>query len=136
MDWLMTCPEINNLFSVLLNVNSGNIAVVPIASDTLLTEYTDGSGLKLYDFALVLLRSINDAANAEVNTNIQYDIEKIMLWVEEQDGKENYPALGEANNVYEVCCVENVPDIANIDEQCVKYMFSIQIKYLKQKGKN
>lgn len=136
MDWLMTCPEVNNFSFSFSNADSSNTVVIPMVKDILLMEYTDGSELKLYDFALVLLRSISDSANSEENTGIQYDIEKIMLWVEEQDEMENYPDIGEGNIVYEVCCVENVPDMAEIDEQYVKYMFSIQIKYLKQKGKN
>lgn len=129
MDWLMQCPEIKDLFFGFSQAESGNNEIVPIPNENWIKKYIDGSGVKSYELAFIAYQTFSDVPNSDENTEIQFDLEKIMNWVEEQNENENFPGLP---NVEEVKCLENMPNLSGVNEQCAKYMFTIQIIYMER----
>lgn len=130
MDWLMQCPQIRDLFFGFTQAESGNRMFVPIPDERCIKEFLDESAVKSYELALIAYQTFSDVPNSDENTEIQFDLEKIMNWVEEQNEAENFPDLP---NVEEVKCLENMPNLSGVDEQCAKYMFTIQIIYMERK---
>lgn len=126
MEWLMGCSEIKDLFFGFSKAENGKAMIIPTPDENWVTQYIDGSGEKVYELVFIAYQNFSDVPNSLENTNIQYDLEKIMNWVEEQNDKGNFPAI---ENVQEVRCLENMPNLSGVSEQCAKYMFTIQIKY-------
>lgn len=129
MDWLMQCPEIKDLYFAFSQAESGNNEILPIADENWIKKYIDDSGMKSYELAFIAYQTFSDVPNSDENAEIQFDLEKIMNWVEEQNEAENFPDLP---NVEEVKCMENMPNLSGVNEQCAKYMFTIQIIYMER----
>lgn len=131
IEWLLLCPAIRDVFFAFSRAEVDGTTIVPIASDEWLTHYLDGTGEKLYTMALIQYRELSDVPNSAENAEIQYDIEKIMNWIEEQNEKENFPDFG-GDCIEEISVLENMPEISGIDSTRAKYIFSVQIKYYKE----
>lgn len=131
LEWLSAYPGLQQyLFFNSSREEIGDTSMNTVVSDTWETRYLRDRGIKNYDFAVSMMKYYNDGTN-ENNTEELFDVQKFMLWIEEQNKIKNFPIF-EEGEVISIENLQNIPDLAGIseDEILVKYMFQIRIKYI------
>ena len=92
--------------------------------------------LRAYDFSLIQYKPLNTVdVNSDENTDIMFDAEKLMEWIDEQEAKKNYPVFPGCF-VTKVENLQNMPSVAGMDDNHTKYLFSCRITYLQRKTIN
>lgn len=130
LKWLSQYEGLNDyLYFNTTNLDK-NISINTISSDTWLKRYIRDTGVKQYDFAINLIKNLDDGTN-DNNLNSFFNIEKFMSWIDEQNKIKNLPKFENAE-VLSVQNLQNEPNLASISEDGLfaKYMFQISIKYL------
>lgn len=131
LEWLSTYPELEQyLFFNATREELNNTSMNTVVSDTWETRYIRDKGIKNYDFAITMMKYYDDGTN-ENNTEELFDVQKFMIWIEEQNKIKNFPIF-EEGEVISVENLQNIPNLAGIseDEILVKYMFQIRLKYI------
>lgn len=131
LEWLSTYPELEQyLFFNTTREELNNTSMNTVVSDTWETRYIRDKGIKNYDFAITMMKYYDDGTN-ENNTEELFDVQKFMIWIEEQNKIKNFPIF-EEGEVISVENLQNIPNLAGIseDEILVKYMFQIRLKYI------
>lgn len=131
LEWLSTYSELEQyLFFNATREELNNASMNTVVSDTWETRYIRDKGIKNYDFAVTMMKYYYDGTN-ENNTEELFDVQKFMIWIEEQNKIKNFPIF-EEGEVISVENLQNIPDLAGIseDEILVKYMFQIRLKYI------
>jgi len=133
LDWAATNPLLTDalLFSHLAE-RDGSCAIVPIQGDRSAKNYIDGSSLRVYDFALQLLRLVSittDTTNTS-NMHIQHEWAN---WIMEQEKIGNYPDFGERCSDYRLELLSNMPMLAERYENGMgKYQFYARLNYFEE----
>lgn len=131
LEWLSTYPELEQyLFFNATREELNNTSMNTVVSDTWETRYIRDKGIKNYDFAITMMKYYDDGTN-ENNTEELFDVQKFMIWIEEQNKIKNFPIF-EEGEVISVENLQNIPNLAGIseDEILVKYIFQIRLKYI------
>lgn len=130
LKYLSECPYLSSF--VHFNSVSETVTatgVIPAYSDDSIKQYIDGSKLKHYDFAFVKMQQ-NDDGTSNTNVNNMYDVQKFMEWIDEQDAICNYPDFGEDCIIESIENLQDMPNIASVDEQnLAEYMFQCRVVY-------
>ena len=136
-EWLISCPEIKNMFFNFSEGNTGDTVIIPDSTynDDIIRSFADGSCERYYTFTIVRFQRFSVTANDVENIETLIDIEKIADWVEAQNDIGNYPEFpgGDTINNISVLPFAN-GGLAGSDNESAKYMFSVQIEYLHEKG--
>ena len=135
MQWLLQNEDIKRLYFNFSDVQDGNVVIATANGNRFLRSYVDGSELRAYDFALIQYKPLNTVdVNSNENTEIMFDAEKLMEWIDEQDWKKNYPVFPGCF-VTKVESLQNMPSVAGMNDAEAKYLFSCRITYLQPKEK-
>lgn len=137
-DWLMECPELQDLFFNFGKAENGNTILVPETAynDTWKDGKAniDGTGIRYYDFAIIQFKAAVFEPNSTENIEILLNVEKVAKWIEEQEMSGNYPDFPEHETVLEVGLSENPGSyVAGQDETGAKYMLQVRIEYFYEK---
>lgn len=130
LDYLSNYPDIKSFLYFNTNVEELNhTSVNTITSDYFEQKYLRG-GIKNYDFAVTFIGQY-DTGTSDININQIFDLEKFMLWIDEQNKNKNFPEF-EDGEVISIENLQNEPSFSGINEtgNLAKYMFQIRIKYL------
>lgn len=131
LEWLSTYPALEEyLFFNSTREEINNTSINTVVSDTWETRYLRDTGIKNYDFAVTMMKYYDDGTN-ENNIEEFFDVQKFMIWIDEQNKIKNFPIF-EKGEVISIENLQNIPNLAGIseDEILAKYMFQIRIKYL------
>lgn len=143
VNYFLTCPQIKDspLYFNFIKAEDSTTQILTDYNDIYAnTTYIDGSELKLYNFTIIMFRSVSPTAIAKVsgytNENIVdlADIQALIDWVTEQNEIHNYPDFGEncivqsiksttVNPIYSGIDIEVSPNLA-------VYNVTFQIEYL------
>lgn len=130
LDYLSNYPDIKSFLYFNTSLEGLNhTSVNTITSDYFEQKYLRG-GIKNYDFAITFIGQY-DTGTSDVNVNQIFDLEKFMLWIDEQNKNKNFPEF-EDGEVISIENLQNEPSFSGINEtgNLAKYMFQIRIKYL------
>lgn len=130
LDYLSNYPDIKSFLYFNTSLEELNhTSVNTITSDYFEQKYLRG-GIKNYDFAITFIGQY-DTGTSDVNVNQIFDLEKFMLWIDEQNKNKNFPEF-EDREVISIENLQNEPSFSGINEtgNLAKYMFQIRIKYL------
>lgn len=131
LNWLYGCDELQDIFYLVGKSENGGTTIVPNSSEEWTKEFNDGTGEKELTFTLILHKAISTEPNTDENAKTQFDVEKIMEWIREQNEVENYPQFADDETIFEIEVLENLPNMAGQDEQTAKFMFAVKINYYK-----
>nr|DAZ33229.1 MAG TPA: Minor capsid protein from bacteriophage [Caudoviricetes sp.] len=130
LDYLSNYPDIKSFLYFNTSLEELNhTSVNTITSDYFEQKYLRG-GIKNYDFAVTFIGQY-DTGTSDININQIFDLEKFMLWIDEQNKNKNFPEF-EDGEVISIENLQNQPSFSGINEtgNLAKYMFQIRIKYL------
>ncbi len=129
-DWLSSNPERTDTFFNFLEEHANSYAIVPIAGESVIKRYINGSALREYVFALQTMQSLSQTTD-DVNTQTMYIMRQWQDWIEEQETAGNYPDFGEKCSGYRLENLSNMPQLAMTytDEQMAKYQFMARLIY-------
>lgn len=129
-DWLYGNEEISALFFNFSTTGEMDTVIAPIVSDYAIKKYIDGSSNRQYDFAIIQYRKYtSEVPNVTENVETVFDVEKVMEWIEAQNRKRNFPKFPDGCIVTKVENLQDMPEVAGINDTNAKYMFSCRIRY-------
>lgn len=134
-DWLLTCPDIKDLFFNFSQSMNGDTVLVPLMaySDTVNTAFVDGSSERWYDFSLIRFEAQSVQPNDEQNIEVLVDVEAIAAWIEAQAAMGNYPLFPTGSTIQSVEALpSNIGYVAARDDTGAKYMLQFRIEYIKE----
>ena len=132
-NWLYQNEQIKRLYFNFSDTETGNTVIATDGGNNKLKEYTDGSILRAYDFALIQYLPLNTVdVNSNENAEVMFDAEQLMEWIDEQNEKRNFPIF-KGCTVTKVENLQNMPNVAGMDDTRAKYLFSCRITYLQRK---
>lgn len=131
LNWLSQCGEIADIFCLVGKAKNDNTVFVPNVSEEWTKEFNDGTGEKELTFTLITYKDITTEPNTNDNAKAQFDVEKVMEWVREQNANSNYPQFADNETIFEIEVLENMPTMAGADEKTAKFMFAVKINYYK-----
>ena len=133
MQWLFQNEDVKRLYFNFSDAQNGNVVIATANGNARLKSYLDGSELKAYDFALIQYKPLNTVdVNSNENTEIMFDAEHLMEWINEQENRKNYPVFPGCF-VTKVENLHNMPSVAGMNDTEAKYLFSCRITYLQPK---
>ena len=133
MRWLFQNDDVKRLYFNFSDSQNGNVVIATTSGNSFLKKYVDGSQLKAYDFSLIQFKPLNTVdVNSLENTEIMFDAEQLMEWVNEQEALKNYPVFPGCF-VTKVENLQNMPSVAGMNDAEAKYLFSCRITYLQPK---
>lgn len=130
VEYLSQYPELKSYLYFNTNKEQENhTSINTTTSDYYFKKYFIG-GIKYYDLAISIMKSY-DTGTSNINMEEMFDVQKLMLWIDEQNKIKNYPKFENA----EILSIENLqsePTLSGVNESgdIAKYMFQIRIKYL------
>lgn len=148
-DYFRQCPYLKNLKTIAGDSSQGNQVILPNGSGEMFqnNESTDTTGwyendrkpypstyedfqINCYEFY-----DVNETNPPQYNVNaLTYEeVCSVCEWIDEQDGKENFPDVGE--KVVSIECYPFVPQIQYVDPDTntVGYYITIRIRYVNRK---
>lgn len=134
LEWAQTNPYLTDtLLFNWLRGELGSCAIIPIPGETVIKTFIDGSAMKEYSFAWVIMLKISEFTD-DTNINNMLDLRRWQDWIDEQEEIGNYPDFGEKYSCYELRNNTNMPNLAmEFDNGMAKYMFPATINYLEAK---
>ena len=132
-NWLFQNEQVKRLFFNFSDTRDGNVTIATSSGNRKLKTYADGSEIRAYDFSLIQYKPLNTVdVNSDENTEIMFDAEQLMEWLDEQEKKKNYPIFPGCF-VTKVENLQNMPTVAGMNDTEAKYLFSCRITYLQPK---
>ncbi len=135
-EWFYNCPLFTRLFFNFDDGENGNVIIAPVSivKDEVVSEYVNGDSKRNYDFTVIIILPISVATNDLSNLKWVNIVEGIAEWVDEQEDSGNYPLfkMGQTPDMVEV--IDNQEGASAIDENSVKYQFTVRIEYFKKGG--
>lgn len=130
-EYLMTCPELNSYLTFNSSENIlGSTSIATNYNTAWEKRYQRNHGIKRYDFAFVMYRQY-DTGTSTLNINEIFDAEKFMDWIDKQDELQNFPDFGENIRVLSIENLQNMPNLAAVDQNgaTAKYMIQCRVRY-------
>lgn len=140
-DWLLTCPEIKDMYFNFSQSNNGDTVLVPQTAYNDSWDdgmpYIDDTGFKNYTLTIIQFEAYSTIPNSTENISILLDIEKVAKWIDCQDKLKNFPLFPTDCTIQSITVLPFANGgIAGQDDNGVKYMFSIQINYFYEGDNN
>lgn len=140
-DWLMECPQMQNLFSITAEGNDGDNLITPFSSSdrVSISDKSDITGH--YEADIIPFDSVYEeyqvdcfrmAYANEDNYNIMSynDVKSVCDWIEQQNVIKNFPNIGKS-----IVRVEPKPFLPgvrfkDVENNLVGYFFTLRITYV------
>lgn len=134
-------PKIAGLAGDMLKFNfspesEDSISLITNYSDKVVKRYITGKVQKQYGFTIVIVKKYSADAD-DLNLEAMNFAQAFMDWLEEQDGRKQYPDFGEGCTVEKMECLQNMPNLSGVNVQAglARYMVQCRILYTERKGK-
>lgn len=134
-DWLLTCPNIRDMFFNFSQSENGDTILAPMTaySDTPAQVFTSGASIRQYDFTLIRYDALSFEPNSEENMTVLESIEAIAAWIEEQAAAGTYPAFPTGSTISSIEALpSNTGYVAARDDTGAKYQLQFRIEYLQE----
>lgn len=111
----------------------GTASFVTTYADKWVKKYMRNSGIKAYGFAIIL--SLNYSQNTDdLNVTMMNLAQAFGDWIDAQHKAKNYPDFGPKCKVSKVESLQNMPNVAQINEDgtAAKYMLQCKVTYYEE----
>lgn len=132
-NYIQQCEQVKDLFFNFSTSENGDTVIATSSNEFVVQEYIDKSKLRWYDFSIIQFKPLSTDPNDDTNTDIMFDVEQVMAWIETQEDAGNYPDFGDKCEIQEISVLQDIPTVAGQDQSGAKYMFSCRIEYLERK---
>lgn len=106
-----------------------SVALIPQYSERQIREYITGERQMQYSFAFVIVRCYSTEPLDALNMEAMELGQAFMDWIEEQDREGNYPDLGPGCEVEKMEVLQDMPNLASVNEDTARYMIQGRIIY-------
>ena len=136
-EFLMTYQPLADWYFNYNEISDKSFNIIPIAGEVYDVEFIEGGGICHYDFAINVFRTIPKAKllskKRNQSTEILFDAQNFMLWLDEQNEAGNLPDFGDGIEATEIENLQNMPENAGEDARAGMYKltFPARIKYLR-----
>ncbi len=132
-EWFYNCPLFTRLFFNFDDGENGNVIIAPVSmvKDEVQDQFITGDTYNYYDFTVVIILPISVATNDLSNLKWVNIVEGVAEWVEQQEKAGNYPVFKENQTPDMVEVIDDQEGASAIDENSVKYQFTVRISYYK-----
>lgn len=130
VDWLKTYPQLDDYLKLnAVDLEAGERSVQTVYNDAQVSEFIDGTTVRTYTFALVLVADWSDGFDG-VNSEAQSFGDEWLDWVAAQFPA-NVPDFGENCTIKAIRPLQNIPALAAAyqEEQLARYQFQAAITY-------
>ena len=128
-DWVQSFLEDNYLYFESTSAYPGVRTLVPNFGDYVRSTDILGNKYKSYTFVFIGYEQI-DIGTSDVNVNNMEIMDEFNNWLETQSRLENYPDFGIKCSEYEIIPLQNMANVATIEEDgLAKYMLAARIDY-------
>ena len=132
-DWIAKNPVVSALFFNFGSAEAGATTISTSAGERTVKAYLGGSEVRQYDFFIIQYKEANaQTPNNAFNAEALSDVEQVMSWVRERNERREFPEFPADCRIISVEIPENMPTVAGQSQAGAKYMFAVQITYLKE----
>lgn len=132
-DFVQQFLDNNYLYFERADVFPGARMIVPTQGDNTLREDICGFKYKRYTFVFIGY-DMSDSGTSDTNVDNRKIYDDFNEWIETQEESKNYPDFGEKCDHYKLSPVNNMANLAGIDEQGIaKYMLAVNLDYRERK---
>lgn len=133
-------PKVEELAGNILNFNfspesEDSIALITNYSDKVKKKYVTGAVQKEYGFTLVIVKSYSSFQD-DLNLEAMNFAQAFMEWLEEQNEKKEYPDFGENCEIQKMENLQNMPNLAGVNQDGTMARYMIQAKIVYKERKN
>lgn len=111
------------------------IAFLTSYSDKVRKNYIRVGAEKEYGFQIQLTKNFSEESD-DLNLEAMNFAQAMMDWIEEQDVKKNYPDFGTRCQIRKLECLQNMPNLAEVDTDAgiAYYVVQCRVIYFEKKG--
>lgn len=149
-DFMRTCPQLVDLFSIAATEDIGNRVILPQGSSPVYQIQENLDVIGNYEGNIIPYPSVYedfqincyapydamDSSSPERNINVlTYDeVQSVCEWIEEQDANGNLPRLS-GEQVIQIECLPFVPQIryVNTEENTIAYFITLRVRYVNRR---
>lgn len=128
-DFISTCPLLDDGYKVNVDYLSEGMSysVDPIASQSTISKYTDGSRKKQYQFALTSKESYDEDARVNIeNSGFYEDFES---WIEDKSDSRDFPTMPDSKQEPYGIEILNSGFLYNVDGADAVYRIECRLLY-------
>lgn len=131
-------PKVEELAKDLLGFNyssasSGSISLITNYSDKVRKRYLRFGAEKEYGFTIILVKDYSTSGD-DLNLEAMNFAQAFMDWIDEKNGKKEYPDFGERCQIKRIENLQNMPNLSgvNIDNNLAQYMIQCRVIYFEK----
>lgn len=131
-------PKVAELVGDMLSFNFSpgspdNVAFITNYSDKVRKKYIRIGAEKEYGFTILITKDYSTSAD-DLNLEAMNFAQAFMDWFEEQNRKKNYPIFPENCQIRKMECLQNMPNLAeiNTEEGVARYMIQCRLIYFEK----
>lgn len=128
-------PKIEELAGSMLNFNFSpespdKISLITNYSDKVIKNYITGDKQKEYGFSIMIIKPYSSEED-DLNLEAMNFAQAFMDWLDEQNGKREYPDFGENCTVEKIENLQNMPNLSGVNYEAglARYMIQARIIY-------
>lgn len=111
-----------------------SISLITNYSDKIVKKYITGKVQKQYGFTIIIVKSYS-SDDDDLNLEAMNFAQEFMDWLDGQNEKKDFPDFGEKCTVEKIENLQNMPNLAGINEKegLARYMIQARIVYTERK---
>lgn len=111
-----------------------SISLITNYSDKVVKKYITGKVQKQYGFTIIIVKSYS-SDDDDLNIEAMNFAQEFMDWLDAQNEKKDFPDFGEKCTVEKIENLQNMPNLAGINEKegLARYMIQARIVYTERK---
>lgn len=131
-------PVVTELAHAVLNYNFSpdspdGIGFLTNYSDKVLKRYIRIGADKAYGFTILVTKEYSTSCD-DLNLEAMNFVQGLMDWLDEQNRTKRYPDFGEKCEVKKIENLQNMPNLAEVDQEegIARYMFQCRVVYFEK----
>lgn len=112
-----------------------SISLIANYSDKIVKKYITGKVRKQYGFTIIIVKAYSSDDDDDLNLEAMNFAQEFMDWLDGQNEKKDFPDFGEKCTVEKIENLQNMPNLAGVNEkECLaRYMIQAKIVYTERK---
>lgn len=127
-------PKVLELVGDLLNFNftpgsPDEFSLITNYSDKVVKQFINGKTRKAYGFTIKITKHYSTSKD-DLNLECMNFAQAFMDWIEMQDRERNYPDFGDACEIEKMEVLQNMPNLAGVNDDATGAIYMIQGRIL------
>lgn len=114
--------------------SNDSISLITNYSDKVVKEFITGKVQKQYGFTIIIVKSYSSDED-DLNIEAMNFAQEFMDWIDTQNKKKEFPDFGENCTIEKIENIQNMPNLAGVNEKesLARYMIQARILYTERK---